>query len=549
MTNYIFVTGGVVSSLGKGIVVASIGRMLKSRDVNLSLLKLDPYLNVDPGTMSPYQHGEVFVTADGYESDLDLGHYERFTNIQVTRYSNVTAGNVYQEVINDERQGRTKGYTVQITPHVTDKIKSRIKLAALKSKASLLIVEVGGTVGDIEGQPFLEAIRQMKNEEDTQKTLYVHLTLLPFLKSTNELKTKPTQHSVQNLRSAGIHPDIIICRSEKPIDQSIRDKISRYCDVPIKNVIGLPDLSNVYYCPMYLERENLGSLLSELLSYTKTPHYSRAWTNPTNFHGKSKHTIKLAVVGKYVENKDSYLSVGEAIYHAANYINERVSVEWIHSSDLERRDSQNDLSEFWGMIIPGGFGSRGIEGILIATEYARTRNIPYLGLCLGLHTMVIEFARNVLNLYDANSVEFNKNTAHPVICRLPGQEGKELTGATMRLGNYPCKLLKDSKSFSAYRTENINERHRHRNEINNKYRKILEDNGMKAAGIFEEKNLIEIMENTQHAFMVGVQFHPEFRSRPDKAHPLFIAFLQAAIAQRTKIESLKQISVSNSSAL
>ena len=533
MANYIFMTGGVVSSLGKGIVVASLGRMLKSRNVKVALVKLDPYLNVDPGTMSPYQHGEVFVTADGTETDLDLGHYERFTDINVSRDSNITSGLVYKKVLKDERDGKTKGLTVQITPHVTDKIKDCIKKAARKSKADVVIVEVGGTVGDIEGQPFLEAIRQMKKDKETESAFYIHLTLLPYLKTSEELKTKPTQHSVQALRSAGIQPDAIICRAEREVGASVRKKIALYCDVQEENVIGLPDLPNVYQVPFRLEEEGLGGILSDLLGCDALPHYSEAWKAvgaPIDEEQlpQAKQVVKIGIVGKYVQMKDCYLSVVEALAHSEATCDVSVELHWVDGSDIEAEGPSKLLRALSGILVPGGFDKRGVEGMVAAASYARTNKIPYLGLCLGLQAMVIDVAKNVMGLAQANSMEFDKSTPDPVISTLPGQEGKANTGASMRRGTYRCRLVEGSISSEAYGVKDIKERHRHRWEVNGSYVEALERNGLKVAGLWEEANVVEIMEADDHPFMVGVQFHPEFLSRPDKPHPLFLKFVEMA---------------------
>ncbi len=529
MTDYIFLTGGVVSSLGKGIVVASIGRMLKSRGLTVSLLKLDPYLNIDPGTMSPYQHGEVFVTVDGAETDLDLGHYERFTDVELTHLSSVTAGQIYRHVINAEREGEYGGHTVQIVPHVTDEIKDRIKKLARETGAKTVVVEVGGTVGDIEGQPFLEAIRQMRKDKETGNVFYVHMTLLPMLAATGELKTKPTQHSVQALRSFGIQPDAIICRSEKEISDDVREKISLYCDVLRDNVISLPDVSNVYTVPLHLEKEGLGDVLaSQIDSYSGNPDMT-VWERMLKEPKELKRTIEIGIVGKYVQLQDAYLSVSEALRHAAAAIGCRVSIKWVSAEVME--EEENDLLAcVSGIIIPGGFDHRGVEGMIKAARYARERNIPYFGLCLGMQVMVIEFARNVAKLANANSLEFDPETPYPVISLMPGQEGREETGGTMRLGSYPCYLRNGSIVHEAYgRRDLVMERHRHRYEVNNAYRDILEERGMNAIGIWREKNLAEIMEIKEHSFMIGTQFHPEFASRPDRPHPLFSEFIRKSL--------------------
>ena len=526
---YIFVTGGVVSSLGKGIVAASLGRLLISRGVKVSVIKLDPYLNVDPGTMSPYQHGEVFVTIDGCETDLDLGHYERFMDAELTKQSNVTAGQIYTEVLEKERSGFYLGGTIQTVPHVTDSIKSKIVELADSSQAEVVLVEVGGTVGDIEGQPFIEAIRQLRNDPKTDNAFYVHLTLLPYLSTSDEVKTKPTQHSVQALRALGIQPDSIICRSEKEVDESIKNKISLHCDVPPENVNSQHDFESVYDVPLHLEEQGLGNIVSDRLSLIKeTPNLTQ-WKNLCGNIRNANETLNIGIVGKYVELPDSYLSVNEAIKHAAANNNKSIKIKWIDSDALSTLNKTEYLNELSGIIIPGGFGSRGIEGMLEAAQFSREYKIPYLGLCLGMQVMVIEFARNVLGFKDANSTEFDKKTNNPVIHIIDTQKGLEETGGTMRLGGYRCNLLKDSQASKIYTEELIVERHRHRYEFNDLYKKDLEKHGFIASGICPDNELVEISEIIDHPFMIGCQFHPEFGSRLDKPHPLFNAFMKASI--------------------
>ncbi|MFH1032304.1 MAG: CTP synthase [Chloroflexota bacterium] len=527
MTKYIFVTGGVVSSVGKGIAVASIGAILKSRNVSVSVQKLDPYLNVDPGTMSPYQHGEVFVTQDGAETDLDLGNYERFIDINLTKESNVTSGQVYSAVIAKERRGDFLGGTIQVVPHLTNEIKQRFKALAEKSKADVVIIEVGGTVGDIEGQPFLEAIRQMRNEVGRDNVFYIHVTLLPYLATTQELKTKPTQHSVNELRRIGIQPDVIICRSDHPIPEGIRDKIALFCDVERKAVIPLPTMPIVYQVPLVLEEAGLGQLIVDKFGLKAGQPDMSQWERLVDFIQKSHEPINIALVGKYVELKDAYYSVREALHHAALYHNRVLKLTWVPSEALEKEGADSLLRSAQGIIVPGGFGIRGIEGMVKAANYARTNKIPYLGLCLGMQVMVIEFARNAVGLKGANSTEFDANTTYPVIDYLPDQRGKDM-GGTMRLGTYPCQVCNDSRAAQAYGDDLILERHRHRYELNNKYRDQLEKAGLICSGLSPDGKLVEVCEVAGHPWMVSCQFHPEFGSRPGRPHPLFRDFIGVA---------------------
>ncbi len=513
--------------MGKGITVASIGRILKGRGVSVSVQKLDPYLNVDPGTMSPYQHGEVFVTRDGCETDLDLGHYERFTDVEMTRSSNVTAGQIYTEVISRERRGEFLGGTIQVVPHVTNAIKEHIVGLARETGAQVIIIEVGGTVGDIEGLPFLEAIRQMRNEVGRDNVFYVHLTLLPHI-STGELKTKPTQHSVKELRSIGIQPDAIICRSEHPISDDIKAKISLFCDVPRTAVVALPDVPNVYEVPLILEEQGLGNLLSQSLNLRDMGQDLHDWREMMGRMKAEKELLQIAVVGKYVDLPDSYLSVKEALHHAGLYYNKTIAINWIHSEAIEREGAEKFLRSASGIVVPGGFGPRGVEGMVLSAQYARENGIPYLGLCLGMQVMVAEFARYALGCPDANSTEFNPNTSCPVIDLMPEQRGVTNKGGTMRLGSYPCVILENSRAHRAYGETLITERHRHRFEFNNKYREPLETAGLLASGLSPDGRLVEISELVDHPFMLGVQFHPEFRSRPNRPHPLFAEFINVA---------------------
>ena len=528
MSKYVFVTGGVVSSLGKGISAASIGAILKSRRITVSAQKLDPYLNVDPGTMSPYQHGEVFVTQDGAETDLDLGNYERFLDINLTAESNITSGQIYSAVIAKERRGDFLGGTIQVVPHVTTEIKERFKQIAENSQAEVIIIEVGGTVGDIEGQPFLEAIRQMRNDVGRENVLYIHVTLLPHLNSTQELKTKPTQHSVNELRRIGIQPDIIICRSDYPISKGVKDKISLFCDVERQAVIPLPTAPTIYEVPLVLEEEGLGQLIVDKLGLNDRQPETSQWQELVTHLKTPREPVEIALVGKYVELEDSYFSVREALCHAALYHNRDINVIWVHSEDLARDDDSTLLRSVQGIIVPGGFGIRGIEGMVKAANYARNNEIPYLGLCLGMQVMVIEFARYALDSDKPNSTEFDASTPYPVIDLLPEQGKVEDKGGTMRLGNYPCQLVDGSRASRAYGQGLIHERHRHRFEFNNEFRDTLQKAGMVFSGISPDGRLIELCELANHPWMVGCQFHPEFGSRPSRPHSLFRDFIGVA---------------------
>ena len=525
---FIFVTGGVVSSVGKGISVASLGRVLKSRGLSVSVQKLDPYLNVDPGTMSPYQHGEVFVTEDGAETDLDLGHYERFIDINLTAASSVATGQIYSEVIARERRGDFLGGTIQIVPHVTNEIKRRIHLLAEQSKAQVVIVEVGGTVGDIEGQPFLEAIRQMRKDVGRENTLFIHVTLLPHISATGELKTKPTQHSVKELRSMGIQPDVILCRSDFPVPQDVKAKLALFCDVEPQAVIPMLTAGTIYEVPPMLEEAGLGDLVIEKLGLPGSEPDLHEWRQIVERIKSPAGRVNIALVGKYVELQDSYLSVREALRHAALYHHREAAISWIHSEDLEKETDQDLLASVQAIVVPGGFGYRGFEGMVKAAKYARERKIPYLGLCLGLHVLVVEYARNALGCAGANSTEFDENTPHPVIDLLSGQRGVKEKGGTMRLGLHPCHLVPGTRTAAAYGVPQVFERHRHRFEFNNKYRDPLCEAGLVPAGLSPDGQLVEICEVRDHPFMVGTQFHPEFPSRPDRPHPLFCALIEAA---------------------
>jgi CTP synthase len=527
-TKFIFVTGGVVSSLGKGISVASIGRILKSRGLSVSVIKLDPYLNVDPGTMSPYQHGEVFVTHDGGETDLDLGHYERFIDVELTRTSNLTAGEVYLNLIAKERQGDFLGGTIQTVPHVTNAIKERVLALAAESGADVVIAEVGGTVGDIEGLPFLEAIRQMRNDVGRDNVYYIHLTLLPYITAAHELKTKPTQHSVKELRSIGIQPDAILCRSDHPVTASICEKISAFCDVPVSAVIPLLTVDNVYQVPLMLEEAGLGDIILDALGLTGHDLDMADWSAMVSRMNEPKESLSIAVVGKYVEYLDSYISVREALRHAGLDHDRDIDFQWIHSEDVERYGPDAFLSSVCGIVVPGGFGPRGVEGMIETVRYAREHQVPYLGLCLGLQVMVIEWSRNMLGMKDANSSELVPETANPVVHLMPDQSNVSSKGGTMRLGDYPCRTQTQTHTSEAYGTDMIMERHRHRFELNNAYRELLESSGLIVGGLSPDGNLVETGEVKDHPFMVGTQYHPEFKSRPNRPHPLFSQFIKAA---------------------
>lgn len=535
MTKYIFVTGGVVSSLGKGILAASLGCLLRARKFSVTIQKLDPYLNVDPGTMSPYQHGEVFVTEDGAETDLDLGHYERFIGTDLSQINNVTAGSIYQSVINRERTGDYLGGTVQMVPHVSNEIKERIRRAATSSNAEIVIVEVGGTVGDIEGLIFLEAIRQFRNDVGRENVAYVHVTLLPNLKSTSEIKTKPTQHSVEILRGKGIQPDILVCRTEKVVPKSIREKLSLYTDVPIESVIECKDQKSIYEVPLALEKEGLAERILDKLCLVSAQPDLANWQeivnklkNPQGIGGKK--IVKVAIVGKYIKLSDSYISVIESVNHAGAHCGVDVEIKWILSDSVNEESNLKEVfCDVDGIIVPGGFGDRGIEGKILTIKYARENKVPYLGLCLGMQCAVIEFARNVCGLTGANSTEFAPGTLHPVIDLMPEQEGVTQKGGTMRLGRYPCVMASGTKARAVYKEELIYERHRHRYELNNFYRERLNLNGMLFSGTSPDNSLVEIIELKNHPWFVGSQFHPEFKSRPEKPHPLFFGFMKTIV--------------------
>ncbi len=530
-TKYIFVTGGVVSSLGKGITSASLGRLLKSRGLKVSIQKFDPYINVDPGTMSPYQHGEVFVTEDGAETDLDLGHYERFIDENLSKYNNFTTGKVYNTILEKERRGDFLGGTVQVIPHITNEIKSCIKSAEKNNDPDVVITEIGGTVGDIESLPFLEAIRQMKWEVGPNNCLYIHVTLVPYLGMTGELKTKPTQHSVKELRSIGIQPDIIVCRTEKPISKDLKDKIGLFCNIDGRHVVQNLDAASIYEVPLLLQKEGLDDMVCEKLDMRCKKPKLNDWIEIVEKHKNPQKKVRIALVGKYVELHDAYLSVAESLTHAGIFYNACVDIRWVSAVWLEEdaKNIEKYLSDVDGILVPGGFGERGIEGKIMAVKYAREHKIPYFGLCLGMQMAVIEYARNVLGLEDAHSSEFNPSTTNPVIDIMPEQKKIKGLGGTMRLGAYHCNLIQGSLAGKAYGTSHVNERHRHRYELNNAYRDQLQKAGLKVSGVNPELDLVEIMEIPEHPWFVGVQFHPEFRSRPNRPHPLFRDFVKAAL--------------------
>lgn len=530
MGKFIFITGGVVSSLGKGIAAASIGKLLEARGLRTAIIKCDPYLNVDPGTMNPFQHGEVYVTNDGAEADLDLGHYERFTNAYISKDSNITAGKIYYSVITKERRGDYLGKTVQIIPHITDEIKKGIRKVSKEKDVDVTIVEIGGTVGDIESLPFLEAIRQLKWELGETYGLNVHVTLLPYIKAAGEQKTKPTQHSVGRLREIGIAPDILLCRTERRITKEQRDKISLFCNIDREAVIEASDVKHIYEVPLALKKEGLDSLIFKLLNIKREDRDLKEWRNVVIKRLKSpSKKVKIAVVGKYIALPDAYKSIYEALVHGGIANDAKVNIVKIDSEDLEKKGFEKKLAGLDGFLIPGGFGNRGIEGKIKAIEFAREKKIPYFGICLGMQLATIEFARNVCKLKGAHSTEFEKNAKNPIISLLEEQKDVKNLGASMRLGAYPCKLVKKSLSYQAYKAESISERHRHRYEFNNKYKKILIKEGLIFSGVHQSKGLVEIVEIKDHPWFVACQFHPEFKSKPDKAHPLFRNFVKASL--------------------
>jgi CTP synthase len=534
-TKYIFFTGGVVSSVGKGVTAAATGLLLKSRGFSVTMQKLDPYINVDPGTMSPYQHGEVYVLDDGAETDLDLGHYERFVDIRLGRFSNFTTGQVYAEVISKERRGDYLGGTIQVIPHITDEIKRRIGLAGKETKAEIVILEIGGTVGDIESQPFLEALRQLRNEVGRENTFFVHVTWLPFIDATQELKTKPTQHSVAALRSIGISPNMIIARSDNPVEDGLCEKIALFCDVDKRAVVPMVTTQVLYEVPLLLEEAGVGDYIVERLGLQarEIPNW-KPWKQLVEAVRKPKPLINIALVGKYVELQDAYMSVREAVKHATLSLGVEPEIQWVHSADLEKNKGWDKIKAADAIIVPGGFGSRGIEGKIQAARYARENKIPYLGLCLGMQVMCVEFARDILGYEDANSTEFDRSTKHPVIDLMLEQRTITDMGGTMRLGLYPCVLKPGTIAAEAYKEKQVDERHRHRWEFNNSFRNEFEKAGMFFSGISPDGVLVEIAEIQDHPFMVGSQFHPEFLSRPMHPHPLFLGLIRAAIEKTGK---------------
>jgi len=532
MTKYIFVTGGVVSSLGKGIVAASVGRVLKNRGLKVTLQKFDPYLNVDPGTMSPYQHGEVFVTEDGAETDLDLGHYERFIDVNLGQYSNVTAGRVYSSIIEKERRGDYLGGTVQVIPHVTNEIKSRVLLAGESSDADVVITEIGGTTGDIESLPFLEAIRQIRSDLGRENVCYIHCTLLPYIKAAGEMKTKPTQQSVKELRGLGIQPDIIVVRNELALTDELRAKISLFCDIPKQNVIESRDVSNLYELPVNLKAQKIDDIVLKHFGLSAPEADMTEWLALVDRVDNLKENVKIALVGKYVELHDAYISVVESLKHAGYKHNSKITIDWIQSEDVTEENVNNYLKDADGILVPGGFGDRGVEGKITAIKYARENKVPFFGICLGMQLAAVEFARNVCGLTGAHSSELDPNTPYPIINLLPDQEDVVEMGGTLRLGSYPCTLAEGSVAHKEYGEINITERHRHRYEFNNFYRERLTDKGLVLSGVSPDGRLVEIVELPEHPWFVAGQFHPEFKSRPEKAHPLFAGFIRASLENR-----------------
>ncbi|MBV4416247.1 CTP synthase [Clostridium tyrobutyricum] len=528
-TKYIFVTGGVVSSLGKGITAASLGRLLKNRGLKVSIQKFDPYINVDPGTMSPYQHGEVFVTDDGAETDLDLGHYERFVDESLSKNNNVTTGKIYWSVISKERKGEYLGSTVQVIPHITNEIKSRVYRVAKEKNEDVVITEIGGTIGDIESLPFLEAIRQIKYDIGAENVCFIHVTLIPYLRKSGELKTKPTQHSVKELRGIGIQPDIIVCRSEKEVSDDLKKKIALFCDVGKDSVIPNLDAGNLYEVPLMLHDQGLDDLVCKKLGLKSGNTDNDEWVHMVDRIKNLSNRVTIGLVGKYVELHDAYISVVEALNHGGYANNSHVDIKWINSENVTKDNSSEYLKDLDGILVPGGFGDRGIEGKIESVRWAREHKIPFFGICLGMQCAVIEFSRNILGYQGAHSSEIDPDTKYPVIDLMPDQKDMDEKGGTMRLGSYPCKLSKDSNAYKAYEQEVINERHRHRYEFNNEYRKQCSDAGLIFSGLSPDERLVEIVELKNHPWFVAVQFHPELKSRPNRPHPLFKDFISAAL--------------------
>ena len=529
---YVFVTGGVVSGLGKGITAASLGRLLKARGYRVTMQKFDPYINIDPGTMNPIQHGEVFVTDDGTETDLDLGHYERFIDENLDKNSNVTTGKIYWSVLHKERRGDYGGGTVQVIPHITNEIKSRFYRNESDSETSIAIIEVGGTVGDIESQPFLEAIRQFQHEAGHENAILIHVTLIPYLRASQEMKTKPTQASVKELQGMGIRPDIIVCRSEHPLDGAIRDKISLFCNVPKSHVLQNLDVEYLYEAPLSMERERLADVACECLHLPCPAPDLTDWISMVESLRHPTREVCIALVGKYVSLHDAYISVVEALKHGGIVERATVHIKWIDSETVTRENADKLFSDVQGILVPGGFGDRGIDGMLLAIEYARKKNIPYLGLCLGMQLAIVEYARNVAKLEGAHSIELHPETKYPVIALLPGQNGVSDIGGTLRLGSCPCVLAPDSRAYALYGEELIYERHRHRYEVNNDFRDILTKCGLKISGLSPDGRIVEMIEIPSHPFFVATQAHPELKSRPNRPHPLFKGFIAAALAQK-----------------
>ncbi|BAY82505.1 CTP synthase [Calothrix parasitica NIES-267] len=538
MTKFVFVTGGVVSSIGKGIVAASLGRLLKSRDYSVSILKLDPYINVDPGTMSPFQHGEVFVTHDGAETDLDLGHYERFTDTSMSRLNSVTTGSIYQSVINRERRGDYNGGTVQVIPHITNEIKDRITRVAQNTNPDVVITEIGGTVGDIESLPFLEAIRQFRKDVGRQNVLYMHVTLIPWIASAGEMKTKPTQHSVKELRSIGIQPDILVCRCDRQLPEGIKEKLSAFCDVPVECVIPCIDAKSIYEVPLILEQEGLATQTLSQLQMKQQPPDLQQWQTLVKRMYNPQHRIEIAIVGKYVQLSDAYLSVVEALRHAAIATRGELHIRWVNSEELETEPPEIHLKGVDAIVVPGGFGSRGVDGKIAAIKYARERQVPFLGLCLGMQCCVIEWARNVAKLKNADSAEFDEKSVNPVINLLPEQQDVVDLGGTMRLGVYPCQVVPNTLAYKLYREQVTYERHRHRYEFNNAYRNLFLESGYLIGGTSPDGKLVEIVELPEHPYFIACQFHPEFLSRPNAPHPLFKGLVEAAITRSCEADGL-----------
>lgn len=533
MEKYVFVTGGVISGLGKGITAASLGRLLKSRGYHITMQKFDPYLNVDPGTMSPIQHGEVFVTEDGTETDLDLGHYERFVDENLDKYSSITSGKIYETILSKERHGEYGGGTVQVIPHVTDEIKSRFHKSS-SNIDGITIIEIGGTIGDIESQPFFEAIRQFKIDAGYSNVCTIVVSLIPYLKASDEIKTKPTQMAVKSLQSMGIQPDIIMCRCEHEIDEQAIKKLSLFCNIPENHVLPNYDCDSVYELPLLLEKEKFAEAVCETLHIPSRKPDLKGWNNLVDKIHTSSDVIRIALVGKYMSLHDAYISVNEALKAAGWYFNKKIDIKFISSEDVNKKTVNKLLSNVDGILVPGGFGERGIEGMLIAIEYARINKIPFLGICLGMQVAIIEFARNVLGYKDANSTEFNKTTKHPVIDLMLEQKSIKDLGGTMRLGSYPCILDDKSLVYKLYKSKNISERHRHRYEVNNIYIDEFIKNGLIPVGYSPNKNIVEMIELKDHPYFVATQAHPEFKSRPDKPHPLFIGLIEASIKYHKK---------------